>query len=325
MINDRDSILAGGLSMNEVSRRHGFTLVELLVVITIIGILIALLLPAIQSAREAARMAQCSNNIRQLDLALHLHHEAKEVFPQGAGMYKVGGSFSTPDLSWAPFILPFAEGQNVQELFDLNTGYTSGKNPTANRQMLPMFKCPSEPAWGLAACCGYSGPAPYGPDEDVAMTSYSGVADHTMAYLWGTSDGKPGPFSGVLYMGSRVRIADITDGTSHTLMLAESVIPQDDPVGMGNCRTSKCLVGRAWSEGNLITTVYGINNPPSALDRYAAYSWHPGQAAFGFADGHCSFISQNIEQAVLIALTTRAPGKAANGTAFGGEVIPSDY
>jgi prepilin-type N-terminal cleavage/methylation domain-containing protein/prepilin-type processing-associated H-X9-DG protein len=312
--------------MNTTSNRRGFTLVELLVVVTIIGILIALLLPAVQAAREAARKSQCLNNIRQLGLAMQLHHESKGVFPQGTGSYnRVTSTWVTSDLSWAPYILPFIEGKNVQDLFNLKLGYTDAANRKANRQLISIFKCPSEPVWGLAACCGYAGPAPYGADEDVAMASYSGVADHTTTRLWDTPDGSAVVGSGVLYAGSRVRMADITDGTSQTLMLAESVLPQDDPAGRSNCRTANCIIGRPWSEGNIITTAYGINNPPPMLDKYAPWSWHSGQAAFGFADGHSAFLSENISQTVLVGLTTKGIGKDASKRIYGGEIIPGEY
>jgi prepilin-type processing-associated H-X9-DG protein len=157
------------------------------------------------------------------------------------------------------------------------------------------------------------------------MTSYSGVADHTTDRLWERIDNTP---SGILYADSAVRIADITDGTSHTLMLAESVVSQDDPFKQDTmyCPGGGCTVGRAWSEGNLVTTVYGINCPPKpVMTTYAPWAWHPGQAGFGFADGHGSFISQNIDQTVLVALTTRRPGTDTAKKAYGGEVIQGDY
>lgn len=306
--------------MSGTSRPRGFTLVELLVVITIIGILIALLLPAVQAAREAARMSQCLNNIRQLTLALHLHHDAKGAFPMGNGV-------KNPDLGWAAFILPYIEGQNAQALFDLNTSYSSSTNAPANRQMLPIFHCPSEPVWGLASCCrGINGPAPYSNEEDVAMTSYSGVADHTSEPVFHAT-GNP---SGVLFIDSSVRIADITDGTSQTLMLAESVVGQEDRWKSENpayCPGGSCLVGRAWSEGNLVTTAYGISAPPVPdFQTYAPWAWHTGgQAAFGFADGHSAFLGQNISQEVLAALTTRRPGVDFEKNAYGGEVISAGY
>jgi prepilin-type N-terminal cleavage/methylation domain-containing protein/prepilin-type processing-associated H-X9-DG protein len=305
--------------VNTTSRSRGFTLVELLVVITIIGILIALLLPAVQAAREAARKSQCLNNIRQLGLAMHLHHDAKGAFPAGNG-YKL------PDLGWAPYILPYIEGQNAQTLFNLRIGYSNPGNATADRQQIPIFHCPSEPVWGLASCCAYiNGPAPYSNEQDVAMTSYSGVADHTTTYFWNRVDGTP---SGVLYADSHVRMADIRDGTSQTLMLAESVASQDDSWKTQNpsyCPNGNCIVGRAWSAGNLVTTAYGINDQPPLMTNYAPISWHPGQAAFGFADGHSAFLSESISQTVLAALTTRGPGKDTSGHAYGGEIIPGEY
>ena len=99
------------------------------------------------------------------------------------------------------------------------------------------------------------------------MTSYSGVADHTTDRFWERVDNTP---SGVLYADSAVRIADITDGTSHTLMLAESVVSQEDSWKTENpsyCPGGACYVGRAWSEGNIITTAYGINSPPAPARR----------------------------------------------------------
>jgi prepilin-type processing-associated H-X9-DG protein len=111
-------------------------------------------------------------------------------------------------------------------------------------------------------------------------------------------------------------------------MLAEAIVSQDDPWKGENpayCPGGNCLVGRAWSEGNLVTTAYGINNAPPLLVKYAPWSWHPGQAAFAFADGHSAFISQNINQSVLTFLTTRRPGKDVSGNPYGGEIIPESY
>ncbi|HMP04969.1 MAG TPA: DUF1559 domain-containing protein, partial [Lacipirellulaceae bacterium] len=126
-------------------RLGGFTLVELLVVIAIIGVLVALLLPAVQAARESARRMQCGNNLRQIGLAMQNHHEAKGAFPAGKVAFGDENTSTNVWENWAVSLLPFMEMQNVQRLYNFDVPNSHALNQQAAQTVLPMMKCPSDP------------------------------------------------------------------------------------------------------------------------------------------------------------------------------------
>ena len=271
---------------------HGFTLVELLVVITIIGVLIALLLPAVQAAREAARRAQCGNNLKQIGVALHNYHDVYKVLPAGQFF---------PYWGWGASILPQLEQLGVYDQCNFEFPYHTMENSEVIKTFIETYHCPSaEPPPQLVSCCG-SIPG----TKDAAETNYAGVATHTY----------PGPAyepygSGCMYEESAVRMADIDDGTSQTLMIAEvSHFPDGDPfqqMGLPQyCPGKVCELGHPWAAYDQVTTYYGINQNTTYLE-CGVQSSHPGGAAFTFADGHVSFLNESINQSTLIALTTRA-------------------
>ena len=284
------------------SKRAAFTLVELLVVIAIIGILIALLLPAVQAAREAARRMQCSNNLKQIGLALHNYHDTHKVFP-----YATGGQGTY--WSWSALILPFIESGNIHQRIDFRYPYNvvHAANNEAMKQFIPVYICPSAPGPGLCTCCGG-----IPGEEDAAETNYSAVATHrdgSEAYYARDAEG-----TGVMYLGSKTRIADVTDGTSQTLLVAEIDIDQDDPWKQStpsHCPNAQCNIGKLWASENRLTTAYGINGDISHL-LPGPRSRHPGGAQFVFTDGHVSFLQETINQEVLQALTTRDWGEVVD-------------
>lgn len=275
-------------------RDSGFTLVELLVVIAIIGILIALLLPAVQAAREAARRMQCSNNMKQVGLALHLYHDVNTVFPYGK---RPAGR---PNWSWSALILPLMEQQSLYDEIDFRHGYNTLINAPLIKRHVGTYLCPSASAEALVSCCGG-----IPGEEDAAQSSYSAISTHTNERYGTTPNG-----SGVMYNGSAVRIAHISDGTSQTFMAGESVpFPDDDPWfdDSGYCPNRACVWGKMWAAENCMTTYYGINSRP-IRDQSGVQSEHPGGANFLFADAHISFLAETINQETLNALTTRANG-----------------
>ncbi len=280
--------------------RHGFTLVELLVVIAIIGILVALLLPAVQAAREAARRTSCVNNLKQLGLALQNHHQAVGRFPRGGNKVSFGWS-------WSALILPYLEDADLHDLVDFKYGYNEVKNILAVKHLLPVYHCPSGPPNILVTCCQYLP----GPD-DVGSSSYSATADHR-------KDGQhrdDGTASGVMFIESRISIRYITDGTSKTLLVGETLRFPEDPLnvqqaGGVHCPSRDCHFGHNWAHERGLTTYYGINSH-TYYESSGVESAHPGGAHFCFADSHVSFIADQIDQSVLVALTTRKHGEIIN-------------
>ena len=274
---------------------YGFTLVELLVVIAIIGILVALLLPAVQSAREAARRSHCQNNLKQMALAVHGFHDVNKVFPDGGG----GGA----DWSWAVLSLPFVEGSNVHELFDLDKTYLAPRNLIAMTTLLPLYQCPSAPPNEVVT--GYS---LIPGDDDIAETNYLAIATHRNVAQAVDLKG-----SGIMFPLSKVKIRHVTDGLSKTLLISEADVAPRDPLLLAypaycTSGNSDCPFGFGWCLYTMATTYYGINSQPEYM-KAGIQSWHPGGAHFAFGDGHVAMLLQDIDQVTLTALTTRDGGE----------------
>ena len=305
--------------------RSGFTLVELLVVIAIIGILVALLLPAVQAAREAARRSQCLNNFKQAGIGLHNHHTARGRFPSGIENFTLGVPCSVPrkhpmlhsgttGWSWGTFILPYIEEDTLysQLIFKPPAQmHVPKSNFVVGGTKVDIFLCPSDvKGFELVACC--SGMSNGSPQEDLAKTNMAGVADSRdwtcdPGKAWGRTDA-----DGVMYQVSNLPMSKITDGTTQTLMVGEVV---------GSLGSSNNF-GFYWVTWNVLHTANGINlaskfepQRANSVDEGSFASFHPGGCHFVFCDGHASFVSEDIDSATLAALTTRA----------GAEVISNGY
>jgi prepilin-type N-terminal cleavage/methylation domain-containing protein len=199
--------------MRKLSR--GFTLVELLVVIAIIGILIALLLPAVQAAREAARRTQCTNNLKQLGLALHNYHDQNKWLPPGWQFGSKDGDPSTSDNfrpNWIILVLPFMEQQALYNSFDFSVPISHARNIEERGTVLPALLCPSDGNNRQK----YAKPGPEG--ENWARGNYGSGGEIT----YGGPEAFRNPlFGGVMGLNRSLRLQDIVDGTSNTLLVAE--------------------------------------------------------------------------------------------------------
>lgn len=295
---------------------RGFTLVELLVVITIIGILIALLLPAVQAAREAARRVQCANNFKQVGLALHNYHAVYGAFAPGMLMIS---EWTDPHLyGWAAYILPYLEQSAVYEKIDFSFEYSYPANFEATFARIEAYLCPSDPQDGELLGLGSVHHQPgYADNEDCRQTNMSGVMDSEKEYRrYPFEDSRRYPslseVDGVFGAGvdPGLEISAIYDGTSNTLMIGE--------ITGGGPGTHW---GQPWITHNLASTRDGINGPyslPGGATGEAVRhvygvgfsSYHPGGCHFTMADGSVHFLSENIAHDVLAALTTRAGGES---------------
>ena len=206
--------------MNAKPCRSGFTLIELLVVIAIIAILIGLLVPAVQKVREAAARTECANNLKQIGLALHNHHDAYKFFPPGyrAGSPYVDGVGDTaPGWGWAALILPYIEQDTLFRQLNFNQPV---KQSTGIQTLLAAYLCPSDMTNGsFTVTDGFGGKI-----CSAAPSSYAGCVGGDES---GTSD-ETG--MGIFYRNSRTRIGDVTDGTSNTLLVGERAWGMEGPM-----------------------------------------------------------------------------------------------
>ena len=295
----------------------GFTLVELLVVIAIIGILIAMLLPAVQAAREAARRMQCSNNLKQIGLGLHSYELSHKVVPPGV-TYACGGA----GWSWSALILPFMENAIATDLCDFEYGYSTPQNYDACRTFLPFYHCPSAPKCELiSTSIGNSGNAQYTAEEDAAESCYSGISTTTRDKWWARTRwpssqvGDVGALPFIKAGDPYVKLREFTDGTSHTVAVSEYLRNDDDPDKNDGayCPNRQCFASKFWASENIVTTGWGINSL-TEYKKSAIQSAHPGGANFLWMDGHVSFLPEDIRQEVLNQVTTKAGGDIVEDT-----------
>ena len=289
---------------------RGLTLIEILVVLFILAILIALLLPAVQAAREAQRRIQCQNNIRQVGLALHNHHDAHKRLPAGWVSIVPGGE---PGWAWSALLLDFIDqpsSPNVRWAANArvvstpmpvpNTGamrIDHASNVKLRERSISLFLCPTDPSDQLFMLRS-------GPGTDmfpVARANYAGV------FGTGAIRSNPSAGDGIFYRNSRTRFADIRDGQSNTLMVGERASRQPGS-GEGSATWVGAVPGAYRSMGRVVGRAGRV--PNDVLGDFADFgSWHPFGANFVMADGSVRMISDEIDQATYHALATRAGGE----------------
>jgi len=326
-------------------RRPGFTLVELLVVIAIIGILIALLLPAVQAAREAARRSQCTNNIKQLVLACHNYHDIHKAFParqSGTGWNDPAlanvGDTNYCRLSANLTLCPFIEQQAIYDLVDYND--KPWENQEEFNVVLSAFICPSDTTPGSAP----SG-TPRGYYNYVYCAGDAPQGGHYAESQWRQA-------RGVFPLFNWVRMAEMLDGTSNTIAISESIRPTStnslgrvasnsmgaapidckatfnsatDTFNSGISFTGDTARGYRWADGTAFFFAFSTCLPPnsptcsSGSDHWAptvgaASSRHPGGCVVGMADGSVNFISETINTSTATTnLGTAYPAPNSGG------------
>lgn len=295
-------------------RRSAFTLVELLVVIAIIGVLIALLLPAIQSAREAARRSQCNNNLKNIGLALQQHHDTYGKFPPGL----VSAPFTVPQgkivqgsHGFMPFLLPYFEENALADIYRWDKRSQGPENQPVATTQLKILQCPSaEPNRWVTVV---ENPQNYGYGGKGACGDYTGTRGiDTRLVELGLVD-KPSNYQGVLAKDYLTRMADVTDGASQTILITESA---GRPELWRACRSVPDLYvpNAAWVGGTLIfaegSTDNGATKPgPCAINctnDHETYSFHPLGVNAVLADGSVHFLKADMDIRIFARLITRA-------------------
>ena len=280
--------------MNTHARRTAFTLVELLIVIAIVGLLIAMLLPAIQMTRESARRIRCLNNEHQIGIALAGFEVDRRAFPWGGYKHysaKVNGHTITADealnIAWSAFILPKMELDSVYRQLDFKQPITSSPNIDAGQTQLPVFVCPSAtrttPETKRVRTSRGVEFVAYG------LSHYGGMYGERIPWKGRTSKIENDPPRGTLIYEKQIRISDILDGTSCTLIVGEDTHWGD---------------GQWISSLNVMDQCGAINDPQ--ITENEIRSDHPGGAQAIFCDGHATFLANETSLEVLAALCTRA-------------------
>jgi prepilin-type N-terminal cleavage/methylation domain-containing protein/prepilin-type processing-associated H-X9-DG protein len=320
--------------------RKGFTLIELLVVIAIIGILIGLLLPAVQQVREAANRMKCTNNLKQIGLALHNYHDSYNRFPSG---YVDGDTNpdSTPDndfgpgWGWAAYLLPYLEQGNLYRQINFNQGVGIGTNAAVSRTPLTIFQCPSDPyqqnftVWPTNVVVAHSNYVGCNGWRESFFAAGGGGGSNG-------DDGLPGVpglgGAGLFYRNSQNTFANVVDGLSNTIFVGERSGNHSPSTWTGAVTGGRCPAwmatqppapyspppGPAYDNADfdeaLVLAHGNATHVPSAdfpiFDADTFYSLHSAHGAnFLFGDGSVHFLSSSIDPRTFQALCTISGGE----------------
>ncbi len=315
-------------------RKHNntaFTLVELLVVIAIIGILIALLLPAVQAAREAARRMQCTNNLKQIGIALHNYHDSNNAFPSAWRAYDPDEGpnhsciYGDPGWGWGAAILPFMEQQNLRSICNLNKSVNDTENDIARKTFVPAYFCPSEPRSEQTFALTDSGLLDHEEDEGegnhdehhhhsntntvFAFANYISSLGTTNVHNGeeyghgGTHEGKDFVTDGAFYHNSHLSMNGFLDGLSNTIFVGERTADK---------KHLSTWVGMPPGEGCIPAIVSGsfYGGFHNDGNKHGFSSHHNGGANFLLGDGSVKFIPETVSEEVIKAMATREGGES---------------
>ncbi len=304
------------------SRRRGFTLIELLVVIAIIGVLVALLLPAVQAAREASRRNQCLNNLKQIGLAMATYETSRGMLPPGYVENWISFNELGPGWGWGVMILPELEQPALFSAFNFDQVIEHGSNLTARLASIQGYLCPSDST-------PLTMTARFAPDRAAYVPTGKIICDVSSSnYVAMYGHGEPGiDGDGLFYRNSSVTMAAITDGLSQTLSVGERSIRLGQSTWVGSVTNAALAPPPGWNgsfgrfvvePGSSMTLGHtgenlGPGDPRSDCNMF--YSRHWSGLNFLFADCHAGLIKFGLDAQVYQALSTRA----------GGEPLPRDF
>jgi prepilin-type N-terminal cleavage/methylation domain-containing protein/prepilin-type processing-associated H-X9-DG protein len=324
-----------------MSYRRGFTLIELLVVMAIIAILVGLLLPAVQMAREAARRIQCMNNLKQMGIALQNYHDAVGAFPMGyatRGRFIDGATDTVPGWGWGAMMLSQLEQGPLFSAVNFSLPVEVAQNTTVIRSLISTYLCPSDLT---------SGPFPVTDASGIVLavaapSSYAACVGGDESDT-ATGINNDGLGTGIFFRNSRIRLADIADGTSQTIAVVERAWSKASGVWAGAVANGTIRRGPQnacprtgdlfYPSATLVQAHCHLINtnadPDGGLDDCS--SFHPGGANFGFADGSVHFLKNRLSDVgtrpdgsriydpadlVFQALATRAGGEVLSADSF---------
>jgi prepilin-type processing-associated H-X9-DG protein len=305
--------------------------VELLVVIAIIGVLVALLLPAVQAAREAARRTTCQNHVKQLVTAIHEYHDAHKSLPPlyNGRLDWRSVSFGLETFSWRVVVLPFLEQRGLGNLFDMSLFATDRKSQPAINSELSIMGCPSTPRSSGTARGLWYGRAQFDESLTAATTDYNSSEGYVegelcIAGAWGeVVKGKPGEPLSV----RKVSFANVTDGLSKTTLIVErSALPDHywnsgatiEPHDPPQFRTWGNVGEWAISAEMMLDHLMVQPGVPlvNGDNLHGLYSFHPGGAMIAMGDGSVHFLKDSIANELLFALISRDEGETVELTAI---------
>jgi prepilin-type N-terminal cleavage/methylation domain-containing protein/prepilin-type processing-associated H-X9-DG protein len=306
---------------------HGLALIEVLVVIAIVGLLVAMLLPAVQQARETARRMQCANNLKQLGLALHNYHGWVGAFPPGYVSAVQPGEINYPELGpgwgWGSMIVNTLEQQPLFNSVNFTMQIAAAASVTARRTVLSVFLCPSSTPDGPVRVNGNEG-------QSIVLLADLAASQYVASAGQGEVEELPGSNNGLLFRNSRVSFGDVIDGLTQTLLLGERSRNLADATWVGAVPSGHVCTNPRWPVRDCATSNVMVmantgpwpdepwvnvpNHKDSKADDY--WSLHLGGCNFLLGDGSVRFIKETINPSVFSALASRAGGEIVGADQF---------